>query len=267
VLTTDAPLWPVEGPVPMSPSKVEQAVTCSLRWALEQAGGTKSQSMDQSLGTLLHEVLALLPNGTEAELAAAVDQRWPELGLPDGWVNRRARRRSEQMVRKLASYLARADSSVAQEAEFQVAIGRIRVHGFVDRLEDAGVDADGRPLLRVVDLKTGGEAVSQAAANENPQLGVYQAALDAGSFDNVVPGARAGGAALLYVGTPTLSPTQRTQVAPSDAENPRWVHDLLDELADLVTNAAMCATRNVECRHCPVVRSCPAQTEGRVVGS
>jgi RecB family exonuclease len=134
----------------------------------------------------------------------------------------------------------------------------------VDRLEDAGVD-EGRPLLRVVDLKTGGAAVSQDDASRHPQLGLYQAAVDAGGFDEVAPGARSAGATLVYVGTSSVRVTTRHQAALGD--EPEWVSALVEDVADVVTSASMCATRNELCRSCPVRRSCPAQPEGAVVGA
>jgi superfamily I DNA/RNA helicase len=262
-LSSTEPLWSPEGPVPMSPSKVEQASTCALRWALEAVGGTAATSQEQSLGVLLHAVAAALPQGSEDELRALVAQRWPELGLPDGWLDRQARRRADGMVGKLASYLRTADQPVALEQEFRVRLGRVEVHGFVDRLEAAGFD--GRPLLRVVDLKTGGSAVSLDEASRHAQLGLYQAAVDAGGFDEVAPGARSAGAALVYVGTSSVRVATRSQPALSD--EPDWVSALVEDVADVVTSAAMCATRNEQCRNCPVRRSCPAQPEGRVVGA
>ncbi len=162
-----------------------------------------------------------------------------------------------------ASYLRTAGEPVALEQEFRVRLGRVEVHGFVDRLEDAGFD--GRPLLRVVDLKTGSTAVSLDDASRHPQLGLYQAAVDAGGFDEVAPGARSAGATLLYVGTSSVRVTTRGQ--PALSEDPGWVSALVEDVADVVTSAAMCATRNEQCRHCPVRRSCPAQPEGRVVGA
>ncbi|MCV2396533.1 PD-(D/E)XK nuclease family protein [Actinotalea sp. M2MS4P-6] len=265
-LSTDSPLWPVEGPVPLSPSKVEQAGTCALRWALESVGGTAAESRDQSLGTLMHAVAAALPAGSEDELRALVDQRWSELGLPDGWLDRQARRRADTMVRKLAAYLATAGEAVAVEEDVRVRLGRVEVRGQVDRLERVGVDADGRPLLRVVDLKTGKNPVSKDDALRHPQLGLYQAALDTGGVSSVAPDARADGATLLYVGTTAQAAVTRDQPALSADTDPHWVDTLVSEVADVVTSAVMCATRNELCRTCPVRRSCPARPEGRVVG-
>lgn len=265
--STDVPLWPVEGPVPLSPSRLETAATCALRWALESAGGTAASSRDQSLGTLVHAVAAALPQGSEAELAALLDARWAELGLADGWLAATARRRADLMVRKLARYLASAGEPVAVEGRFTARLGRVELHGSVDRLELVGRDADGRPLLRVVDLKTGKNAVGRADAERHPQLGAYQAAVDAGAFDEVAPGARSAGAELVYVGRDTKGVDTRGQVALAEDPEPQWVQTLVEGVAHVVTSAAMAATCNDLCRMCPVRRSCPAQPEGRVVGA
>jgi len=129
------------------------------------------------------------------------------------------------------------------------------------------VDPEGRPLLRVVDLKTGKTPVSADDAARHAQLGLYQAAVDAGGLEDVVPGARAAGASLVYVGTSTVKVSTREQTALAQDSEPGWVDTLVDEVAEVVTSAAMCASRNELCRSCPVRRSCPAQPEGRVVGA
>lgn len=286
-LSSTAPLWPPDGEVPLSPSKLETASTCALRWALEAAGGTAADSREQSLGTLVHAIAAELPRGTEDELAERLDARWGELGLTDGWVGTAQRRRAREMIRRLAGYLARSDEPVALEQEFVARIGRVVLRGTVDRLERF-TDADGRPRVRVVDLKTGRNAVRADEAARHPQLGAYQAALDAGAFDDVLDGvlgddahggagadtgadgspgrARGGGAALVYVGTDTKGWVWREQPALADDAEPGWARDLLDQVADTVSRSAMTATTNDRCRVCPVVRSCPAQTQGRMVG-
>src|SRR5690606_14724385 len=53
-----APLHGPEDEVPLSPSRLQQLSDCTLRWALEAAGGTRSATYDQSVGTLIHEIAA-----------------------------------------------------------------------------------------------------------------------------------------------------------------------------------------------------------------
>ncbi len=265
-LSTTEPLWPEDARIPLSPSKLEAAWTCALRWALEAAGGTAADSAEQSLGTLVHAVAAALPEGTQEELARALDERWAELELPDGWVGARQRRRADGMIRHLAAYLRESRDVVAVEREFTVEVGRVVLRGVVDRLEWVR-DADGVDRVRVVDLKTGRSPVAVGEAERHAQLGAYQAAVEAGAFDDVTGGARTGGAALVYVGTGNRSVTCREQVALADAADPAWAHELLDEVAEVVSRSAVAASGNQLCRMCPVARSCPLQPEGRVVGS
>ncbi len=266
-LSRDEPMWAADRPVPLSPSKLELATQCALRWALEAVGGTKVSSAEQSLGTLVHALAAELPHGTLEELTALLDQRWPELGLPEGWLATQTRRRAEAMLGLLAQYLATADPPAAVEQDFTARLGRVLLRGAVDRLERAGTDAEGRPVLRVVDLKTGTAVVTGTMAVHHPQLGAYQAAVDAGAFDDVLPGARSGGAQLLYVGGETKSPRLRSQEALGDVADPGWAQALLDEVAELASRSAMDASRGDHCRSCPVRRSCPVSPEGRVVGA
>ncbi|WP_199424627.1 ATP-dependent helicase [Actinotalea solisilvae] len=265
--STDAPLWPADAAVPLSPSKLEAAATCALRWALEAAGGTAADSGEQSLGTLVHAVAAALPEGDEAELAALLDERWGELGLGDGWVGAVQRRRADAMIRLLAAYLRGAGEVLAVEEPFAVDVGRVRLRGTVDRLERLPDADDGTPRARVVDLKTGRSAVTADAVARHAQLGAYQVSLDAGAFAERTGGARSGGAALVYVGTGTQRPSLREQVAVADDAEPGWAEALLDEVAATVSASAVAATANDLCRTCAVRRSCPVQPEGRVVGA
>lgn len=289
-LSSAAPLWAVDEVVPLSPSRLESAATCTLRWALEAAGGTPGDSGEQSLGTLVHEIAAALPTGTQDELRAALEARWHELGLGEGWVAARSRRRADAMIAHLAAYLKNSGEVLAVEQEFTARLGRVLLRGSVDRLERAGEDADGTPMVRVVDLKTGRSATTAAEARRHPQLGAYQAALDAGAFEvadeepgrgsdlalavrdtdgptGVPHGARSAGASLVYVGTANRSPAVREQVALHHDAEPGWVAGMVEKVADAVSRPAVAATPNDLCRVCPVQRSCPARPEGRVVGA
>ncbi len=264
-LSTDEPLWPADATIPLSPSRLESGWTCALRWALEAAGGTAGDSTEQSLGTLVHEVAAALPHGTEPELAAAVAERWDTLGLPEGWVGAVQHRRADAMVRHLAAYLRTAPDVVAVEQPFSVEVGRVVLRGVVDRLERV-TDDDGTVRVRVVDLKTGRSQVALGEAARHAQLGAYQVAVEAGAFDEVTDGARSGGAALVYVGTSNATYSRRDQPALAADADPAWADALLDEVADVVSRSAMTASVNDLCRVCPVTRSCPLQPVGRVVG-
>ena len=101
----------------------------------------------------MHAIAEALPRGTEAEMLAELDRRWPELGLAPGWPSTAERRRAERMVGRLARYVAEAGEAVLREAPFSVELDRAVLRGVVDRVEDVG---DG--VVQIVDLKTGKRA-------------------------------------------------------------------------------------------------------------
>nr|WP_307864929.1 ATP-dependent DNA helicase [Myceligenerans salitolerans] len=258
--SSDAPLWGPRQTVTVSPSKVETVTTCALRWVFEAAGGTAPDATHQSLGTLLHSIAQDMPRGSLHELKAELDRRWPELALPEGWPSRQLRGRAEQMVERLAAYLAGSGEPLLVEADFDVRVGRARLRGQVDRVEDAGDGA-----VRVADLKTGKSAQSKAEAAENPQLGAYQLAVEQNALD-LPEGTVSKGASLVYVGTPSAGATVRDQpaLAPGpDGES--WARDVVETAADTMASDSFAAQRNKLCEMCSVRRSCPLQPEGRKV--
>lgn len=273
--SSDAPLWPEGQRVPVSPSRVETAGTCTLRWALEAAGGTAPSSTRQSLGTLVHALAQTFPRGGREEMLAELDRRWPELGLGSGWPATLERRRAEAMVARLAGYLATAGEPLAVEARFELQLDRAVVRGTLDRVEraaegpeDAG-GAAGTPV-RVVDLKTGRTAPSAQEATTNPQLGAYQLAVDAGTVEGLPPGSRSAGAQLVYVSDVNKSQAavrQQPALGPDTPAEPSWARSHIEEVAERMAASSFAATANALCDRCPVRRSCPLRDEGgQVVG-
>ncbi|MGN8246487.1 ATP-dependent helicase [Cellulomonas soli] len=255
--SSDAPLWTADEKVPVSPSKLETAQRCALRWAFESAGGTAADSGGQTLGTLVHGIAQDLPTGTEPELLAALDARWSQLGLGDGWTALATRRKAEAMVRRLAGYLRGAGAPLLVEGAFRLETDRAVVRGSVDRVER--VDDD---HVLIADLKTGAHPPAKELAAQNPQLGAYQLAVDAGAFDELPEGATSAGAQLVYLGT-GASATLRSQdpLGPED-EGPSWARTLVDGVADRMAASVFAATVNDQCDRCPVRRACPARAEG-----
>lgn len=256
-----APLWDADTRVPVSPSKVETAQRCALRWALEAAGGTSTASGGQNLGTLLHAIAQEHPQGTEAELSAALDRRWAELGLGTGWPALATRRKADAMVHRLAVYLRNAGEPLLVEGAFAVDTDRASLRGSVDRIELVEDGADG-PVVRVVDLKTGASPPSVSKAAENPQLGAYQLAVDAGAFDGLPDGTTSGGAQLVFLGTGATAVTRSQEPLGPEVDGPSWARTLVDQVADRMAASTFEATANDLCDRCPVRRSCPVRAEG-----
>ncbi|MDM7831888.1 ATP-dependent helicase [Cellulomonas edaphi] len=258
--SSDEPLWGPDERVPVSPSRIETAQRCTLRWALEAAGGTAADTGHQTLGTLVHAIAQEHPDGTYDELVAALDARWGELGLGTGWPARATRAKAEAMVRRLAGYLAGAGEALLVEGGFELATDRALVRGTADRIESAGPGA-----VRVVDLKTGASPPSVAKAAENPQLAAYQLAVDEGAFAELPEGVRSAEAALVFLGTGS-SATLRTQPGlEREVDGPGWARTLVDAVAGSMAASTFVATANDLCDRCPVRRSCPVRGEGAQV--
>ncbi|PYG00553.1 Superfamily I DNA or RNA helicase [Georgenia satyanarayanai] len=260
--SSTAPLHGPDQQVPVTPSTVETADRCPLRWALQTAGGRREDSLDQSLGNLVHDIAAEHPHGSLAELRTALEARWSSLGLGEGWVGQRSRAEAELMIERLAHYMAGVPGEVDVETAFTADVGRARLVGRIDRVERLGpADGDGE-VVRVVDLKTSKNPVSEEEARTNAQLATYQVAVEAGGLAGA---AESAGARLVYLGTGKAGATERRQVPPGEAEDPAWAHTLVARVADTMAGSRFEARVNPGCSHCPVRRSCPLQSEGRQV--
>jgi RecB family exonuclease len=271
-VSSDAELQP-EGRVAVSPSRVELVRDCALRWALETAGGTAPDATVQTLGTLVHAVAEALPSGHHHELAAELRRRFPELGLKPGWPATQTLRSAEEMVGRLAGYVADR-STLGVEVPFEVEVGeRAVLRGVVDRVEPGPEPG----IVEVVDLKTGKTPPPIADMPQHPQLGAYQLAVDAGGLDDALgvdgavgadgsgPGVRSAGARLVYVGKGAKAAV-RDQPAPgAQADGGAWATELVDGVARTMAGSAFVAQENKLCGTCPVRRACPVQPEGRRV--
>ncbi|WP_409483607.1 ATP-dependent helicase [Arsenicicoccus dermatophilus] len=259
--TDDAAVHAGDGPVPVSPSRIESFRRCQLLWFLRSHGAEGGDRSAADLGTLVHDIAADpdLDLTDERALRAELDRRWPELEVPDSWRGRHDHERAARMLDRLASFARQSRDEgwevVGVEREARAEIGRALLTGRVDRLER---DADGR--LRVLDLKTGSSAPTKAEIGEHPQLAAYQAAVEAGAFPESSVSA---GAALVQLGGNAALHRLQPQPATSDAHDPTWARRLVEESAEGMASGSFRAMPGVHCSSCPVSRSCPARPEGR----
>ncbi|MGO1201083.1 MAG: PD-(D/E)XK nuclease family protein, partial [Dermabacteraceae bacterium] len=246
----------------LSPSALERAVDCPQSWLMERAGGTRSGGPAQLIGTALHHLAQIHPQGPEGGTDDLLEELHTLLRSVPGtetWSGRRRVRRAEDAARLLAEHLRTAPDALAVEAPFEVDLGRVRLRGSIDRIEG---DATG---LRVVDLKSGKNAKSAAAAQDDLQLAAYQAAVRDGALvDQLGADApeRLNGAQLVYVGTGGKKAAVRTQIALSQAEDPAWFDSLVAQVSEDVAGRQVTARLNSHCSHCAVRSSCPLQPEG-----
>lgn len=253
--SSSEPIYPPDGLVYVSPSRVETAVTCGLRWVLEATGGRAAGKIEQSVGNLIHEIAEQHPHGTRAELRAALEERFDSLEIPEGWIRDRQRESAEEMVDRLAEYIATVPGRVDTEVRVSQRVGDAVISGYVDRLEwvDEGV--------RVADIKTGTTVPSQEDCKRNPQLGAYQLAVGAGAL-RTQDGqeVQSVGARLVYVAKGARGPWTRTQEGlPEDGG---WAREVLEEALEVMRGTNFVARRGPTCSHCPVKRSCPAHDLG-----
>jgi superfamily I DNA/RNA helicase/RecB family exonuclease len=265
-LSDDRPLRDADDtlPVRVTPSTMESALRCSLRWLLERHGGAAPSTAAQGVGNLVHAA-AMLANralSDPATLIEYVEARFGAIELAAKWLVGRERERADQMIGKLTRWLAENPRRLVDiEREFTVRLAGtppIELTGRVDRLE---VDDQGN--LVVVDLKTGKTTTASATdLPEHPQLGAYQVAVEEGAFDE---GDISGGAALVQLGTTHRDAKEQAQDPLWQAENPRWAHEMVYRTADTMAADTFAAKQNDSCRVCPVKSSCPVSGKGRQV--
>lgn len=269
-LSDDRPLFDEGEPVRVTPSAMESVLRCSLRWLLERHGGAPPPSAAQGVGNLVHAAATLAEDASadRARLVEYVAGRFDAIELAARWMAGPELSRAEAMVDKLLRWLAENPRRlVAIEHEFAVRLddpGRpVELTGRVDRLE---VDEDGR--LVVIDLKTGrSTTVTTAEIGEHPQLGGYQAAVEAGAFAE--HGSTSGGAALVQLGTPGREARVQSQPPTAstvaEAEETSWARAMVRRTAETMAAATFAAVANSTCRVCPVRTSCPVSGQGRQV--
>lgn len=260
-LSDDRPLVDAGQPVRVTPSSIESALRCSLRWLLERHGGAPPATAAVGMGNLVHAA-AMLADDAAADrgvLLKWLSERFDAIEHAAVWLAGPERERAESMVDKLVRWLANNPRRlIAIEREFVVRLGDAELHGRVDRLE-----ADEAGRLVVVDLKTGKSAPGAAEVAEHPQLGAYQAAIEAGAFAE--HGTEPGGATLVQLGTGAKEAREQVQAALSEAADPDWAGALVRRTGRIMAAATFTAVGNERCRVCPVRTSCPISGKGRQV--
>jgi superfamily I DNA/RNA helicase/RecB family exonuclease len=265
-LSDERPVRPADASVRVSPSKVERFNQCGLSWFLGAHGGSGPSMGAQSIGTLVHDLLAEHPDAPHSTLDAELDRSWGRLGMPPGWLTERARREAHDMVARFVAYRAGLDAAgwdlVAVESDFRVQVGRADLSGRVDRIER---DQTGR--LRIVDLKTGSSKPTRAEIPEHGQLGAYQVAVERGGFAEL--GTGSAGAALVQIGKGSgrsgAQAAVQEQPALAEAPDPQWAQHLVEATAEGMGAAVFPAVQGSWCQVCAVKASCPVQPEGEAL--
>ncbi|MCW4352263.1 ATP-dependent helicase [Hoyosella sp. YIM 151337] len=271
-VSTDRHLWlEADGPVSLSPSTVDQLVTCPLRWLLERHGGRDSSDTSAVKGVLVHTLAqAVAGNLNETQVRDALVRAWEKVDVGSPWYARHERARMDSMISNFSAWLRQSRTELT-EAGVEVAVDGVlpgsggtepdvRLRGRIDRLE---YDNDGRPVI--VDVKTARTPVSSAAATEHAQLATYQVAAAAGLVHGE-PAAPPGGARLVFVAKThkNTGAAERSQTPLSPEQIEHWT-DVIRQAASATRGPAFEARVSDSCSHCPVRGSCPAQDTGRQV--
>lgn len=271
-LSTEAPLWNLgDGPVPLSPSTVEQLTTCPLRWMLDRHGGNDGANTHAVTGTLVHTLVqAVAGKMPPDQVRRALESAWDAVDLGSQWFSRHELDRTGAMLETFEKWLAGSRGELT-EVGVEVAVEgvlparsedepSVALRGRIDRLEH---DPDGRPVI--IDVKTAKTVMSKDDARSHNQLATYQVAAAAGAIDGE-PAGEPGGARLVFVAKAHNKDgaTQRVQEAPTPEKLEEW-RDIVHAAASATQGPTFEAFVNDGCRHCPVKSSCPAQETGRQV--
>ena len=265
VLSDNRPLIASGDPVVVSPSKVESLQQCPLKVVLEDNVGATRPSVRQSVGNLVHDLADEVASKvlTADDLLPALDERWPAVGAGEGWIDAAEHAKARGIVERLRRYLDDAPQRdvVGTELTFTVTIDPVVVRGRVDRLERSG------DSLVVIDLKTGSTMPSKEDIKAHPQLAVYQAAVEAGAFEEQTGSRTSGGAELVQLGNERDRGVRVDTQAPiSDEDGGRErARDLLTDVGRVLSGSQFPARINLRCRVCSMRPCCPLQPGGKQV--
>ncbi|MCW2819182.1 MAG: ATP-dependent helicase [Marmoricola sp.] len=272
------PLRPADRPVELSASALAGLLDCPAQWFLErEAGGSRTSSQAQGFGNLVHAIAdrvakdELGPGPVAVDqLMTLVDEVWDQLTFRTPW----SRGREREEVRKALSRFvdhhqrpgAREVLATEQEIRAEVVLPdgeSVVLRGYADRLE---LDEDGRVV--VVDLKTGKYAPTDASLAENPQLGLYQHAVDHGALDSVAGTAVTSGGAELWQLRKDVRGRLKVQAQPPQEPDGTGVLPVqlqLTQAAAALRQESFPAQPSSRCDRCQFVPLCPAHVSGSVL--
>ncbi|MEJ7831514.1 MAG: ATP-dependent DNA helicase [Nocardioides sp.] len=284
----DAPLRPEDGPVRLTASALTAMARCPARWFLErEAGGEQASNQGQGFGNVVHALADRIARGEIGdgdgdgatlveELMTHIDQVWAQIPFRTPWSAALERDEARAALARFVSWHQRPDGRelLATEQSFQTEVElpdgtRVALHGYADRLE---LDADGRVV--VIDLKTTKYPPTEAQIRDDPQLGLYQLAVEQGSLDHLVEGrassalvpAVPGGAELWQLRKQVRGQLKVQQQQPLPAEGERLIETQLMEAVGLI-RAEHFPTKpeKAMCERCDFRPMCPAWNSQGIV--
>jgi superfamily I DNA/RNA helicase/RecB family exonuclease len=289
----ERPVLAAEAPVQLSGSQLGTLLACPRQWFLaRQARAESGRHPAATFGSVVHVLAehgARIPfeaNDELGRLSDQLDQVWSSINFDAKWLSAVERVEAESAVERFLAWQETRESQqllgteVSFRCEVELGTERVQLTGTADRVER---DPDGR--IRIIDFKTSRVEPRGSDVATQEQLGVYQLAVAAGAFGDVVgPDARPAGAELVYLRLPEAGgvlpkvfgqaslddvpfPVEETQaeLTPAMMRQPTWVHRRLLSAAQLVRKEQFDARIGTACRYCSFRGSCPAQPVGRQV--
>jgi RecB family exonuclease len=248
---------------------------CQARWFFErEAGGTNRTTQAQGFGNVVHALADRIGRGdlpadpaVVDELMEHVDRVWEQIPFRTPWSAGQQRVEVEAALTRFIAFHNRPDARtlIATEHEFGAEVTlpdgeRVALHGYADRLE---VDSEGRVV--VVDLKTGKYPADDVRTN--PQLGLYQLAVDHDAVADLAGNARAGGAELWQLRQQSrgkVKVQEQPPQTPDDAGHTP-VQVQLMTAARAIREESFLAMPGTHCDRCDFQRMCPATTSSTVL--
>jgi superfamily I DNA/RNA helicase/RecB family exonuclease len=271
------PVRPDGEPVRLSASALQGLLTCPAQWFLQQeAGGTVVSSTAQGFGIIVHALADRVAKGELGpaaevmdDLMALVDDVWDRMSFRTPWSGERERQAVRDALARFVAWQTRpgARTQVSSEGRITATVDlpdgqQVSLIGYVDRLE---LDEDGD--LVVVDLKTGKYAPTDTSLPENPQLGLYQLAVNHGAADEAVGRpVRAGGAELVQLRLGAELPKVQPQ-APQlpGADGVTAIERQLMAAVAAVRGEEFVARPGDHCKRCDFHALCPTKSSGSVL--
>jgi RecB family exonuclease len=264
--------------VVVSATTLTSLLTCPAQWFLErEAGGAQPPSQAQGFGKVVHALADRVakgdvPEGDDllADLMQHVDSVWGRIAFRTPWSRSRERTEVEAVLRRYVAWHHRADARrvVATEQQLTAEVTlpdgqQIRLHGYADRLE---LDEAGRVV--VIDLKTSKYPPTDTSLPANPQLGLYQLAVEHGAVDELVGGsAESGGAELVQLRKEVRGKVkvQKQEPQPRNEDGRTEVEVQLMQAVGVIRSETIEARPGKHCENCGFVAICPVKGAGTVL--
>ncbi|WP_216402474.1 UrvD/REP family ATP-dependent DNA helicase [Arcanobacterium phocae] len=250
--------------VRISPSAVENILSCPLRGVLDSAHGQNlANSVLAQVGTLIHQIAEETVTPDKDSMTERFEELWESQDFGTELEAQQLHVRALTMVDKLYAYLVQHPSKALRELYARVERDDLVVSGKIDRLEF--LDADGQEV-RVVDFKTGKAKPPKDEGDKVPQLLIYQWLVEQGGLvmpEGLATPTISRGAQLVHIGTPTKN-YGLTEQNELDDEQRNAIEQMIEQVAQTQRSQSLAALPSQECRICTYKTMCPAQEGKRI---